>query len=125
MSVWTAEELDRIGNADELGIAALRSDGSLRTPTTVWVVRSGDDLYVRSYRGPEGAWYRGTKARREGSIRVPGLDKDVAFVAETDPDTNARIDRAYRTKYRRYGAQYVDPMIAAPARVTTTKLVPR
>jgi Uncharacterized protein conserved in bacteria (DUF2255) len=50
MSNWIAEELDAIGEADELQIAVLRADGSLRPYTTIWVVRVGDDLYVRSYR---------------------------------------------------------------------------
>ncbi len=48
MMAWTDEELDRIGNAQELEIAALRADGTLRGPVTIWVVREGDDLYVRS-----------------------------------------------------------------------------
>ena len=39
MSNWTAEELDVIGAADELQIAALRPEGSLRPYTTIWVVR--------------------------------------------------------------------------------------
>jgi hypothetical protein len=50
-TAWSAEELDRIGAADELDIAALRRDGTLRTPTTIWVVRSGDDLQGAKHRG--------------------------------------------------------------------------
>ena len=45
MHDWTAEELE---------IAASRPDGSLHRFTTIWVVRVGDDLYVRSYRGRNG-----------------------------------------------------------------------
>jgi hypothetical protein len=48
MTTWTNEELDKIGNAEELRIASLRSDGTLREPVIIWVVRVGDDLYVRS-----------------------------------------------------------------------------
>src|SRR5262245_56951209 len=123
-TTWTTEELDRIGTSDEMSIAALREDGSLRSPTTIWVVRDGDDLYVRSFRGSQGGWYQGTKVRHEGHIRAGGLDKDVTFVDVIDPDVNARIDEAYRIKYHDHGAQYVDPMVAASARATTTKLVP-
>ena len=49
----------------------------------------------------------------------------VGFAAETDDGVNGRIDAAYRTKYRRHGGRYVDPMVAAMARATTIKLVPR
>ena len=48
MTAWTSDELDKIGAADELELASLRRDGTLRKPVTVWVVRRGD-LYVRSY----------------------------------------------------------------------------
>lgn len=124
MTAWTSDELDRIGRADELKIASLRGDGTLRKPVTIWVVRDGDDLYVRSGYGRSAAWFRGTEERREGHIQAWGVEKDVLFV-DADPAVNDRIDDAYRTKYRRYGAQYVDPMVAPEARSTTIKLLPR
>jgi hypothetical protein len=58
-------------------------------------------------------------------IEAGGVGKDVTFVAETDEDVNDRIDAAYRTRYRRHGGRYVDPMVAPTARATTLKLVPR
>jgi hypothetical protein len=124
MTTWASEELDTIGRADELQIAPRRGDGTLRKGVTIWVVRHGDDLYVRSWRGRGGAWFRAAQARPEGHIRAGGVNKDVAFVEETDPDINDQIDAAYRTKYRRY-ASYVPPMISPDARTTTLKLVPR
>ena len=51
MTKWTSEELTKIGTAEELRIASLRRDGTLRNPVTIWVVRLGDDLYVRSANG--------------------------------------------------------------------------
>jgi hypothetical protein len=125
MSRWTSSELDKIGTAEELEIAPVRRDGTLSKPVTIWVVRIGDDLYVRSYKGGGGAWFRAAQARHKGQIRAGGVEKDVTFVEETDPGINAEIDTAYRTKYSCYSAQYVDPMVAAEARATTMKLVPR
>ncbi len=125
MTAWKSDELDRIGNAEELQVAGRRSDGTLREPVTIWVVREGDDLFVRSFRGRAGRWYRGTQASHEGHIRSGGVDKDVRFVAENDEELNAGIDAAYRTKYRGYEPAMVDPMLAAPARATTMRLEPR
>src|SRR5690242_13278162 len=45
---WSADELERIGAAEELQLASRRPDGSLRPFVTIWVVRAGDDVYVRS-----------------------------------------------------------------------------
>jgi hypothetical protein len=124
MTTWTSDELNRIGSADELQIASLRRDGALRKPVTIWVVRHGDDFYVRSAYGRTAAWFRGTQLRHEGHIKAGSVDKDVIFV-DADPALNDQIDAAYRSKYRRYGARWVDPMVAPEARSATIKLVPR
>jgi hypothetical protein len=124
MTTWTSDELNRIGGADELEIASLRRDGTLRKTVTIWVVRLGDDLYVRSGYGRTAAWFRGTQVRHEGRINAGGIEKDVAF-EDADPAVGDQIDAAYRNKYRRHGAQYVNPIVAPEARATTIKLVPR
>jgi hypothetical protein len=124
MTRWTADELDKIAAAEELAIAPARRDGTLRGPTTIWVVRVGDDLYVRSWRGRTSTWFRGVQERHEGHIHAGGVDKDVTFVDAND-SINDAVDAAYRTKYRRYADNYVPPMLNAQARATTLKLVPR
>ncbi|MBV9680502.1 MAG: DUF2255 family protein [Solirubrobacterales bacterium] len=123
MTTWTGDELDKIGTAEELRITSFRRDGTLRKPVTIWVVRHGDGLYVRSGYGLTAAWYRATQARRDGRIEAGGIEKDVAF-ADADPALNDQIDAAYRAKYYRHGAQYVDAMVTPEARSTTIKLVP-
>ena len=125
MSGWTPGELARIAQADELDLASQRRDGSLRDPVTMWVVRDGEDLYVRSMHGRAGAWFRGTQTRRQGHIRSGGVDRDVTFAIDTDPALNDRIDTAYRDKYRRFGDRIVGTVINAASRESTIKLVPR
>ncbi len=125
MTTWTPDELTAIGDADELQIAPARDDGRLRDPVTIWVVRSDDALYIRSYRGTGSSWYRGAQVRHEGRISAGGVDKDVTFAPVTDPGVNDQVDAAYRVKYRRYGGTYVDSIVAPGAREATFKLVPR
>jgi hypothetical protein len=125
MTAWTSDELTKIGAAEELQIATLRPDGTLRKPVTIWIVRHGDDLYVRSVNGRTAAWFRGTQARHEGQIRAAGVEKDVTFVEETDPTINDQIDTVYRTKYRRYAASIISSIVSPEARSATIKLVPR
>lgn len=121
---WTRDELDRIGGVDEMQIASLRRDGTLRTPVIVWVVRHGDDLYVRSVNGRTAAWFRGAQTRHEGHIRAGGVEKDVTFV-DTDDGIADALDAAYRAKYRRYAARIVGSIVSPQARAATLKLVPR
>ncbi len=67
MTTWTSDELDKIGKAEELQIASLRRDGTLRNPVTIWVVRLGDDLYVRSVNGRTAAWFAARKCATKGT----------------------------------------------------------
>lgn len=124
MTSWTDEELSTIAAADELEIAALQRDGALRRPVTVWVVRHGDDLYVRSVNGRMAPWFRGTQVRHQGRIWAGGVEKDVTFVEAEDGMAN-RLDAVYRTKYRRYAASIVDSIVSPEARAAALKLVPR
>ena len=126
MITWTSDELNRIGTAEEMEIASLRDDGTLQSPRTIWVVRHGDDLYIRSVYGRTSAWFRGTQTRHEGHIRAGGVSKDVTFVEVDASDTiNEQIDAAYRTKYRRYAASIISSIVTPEARSATLKLVPR
>lgn len=124
MNPWTNDELNKIGRAEELLIASLRSDGALRKPVIIWVVRVGDDLFVRAANGPTSTWFRNAQVRHEGRIQAGGIEKDVAFVEESDPGINDKIDAAYRAKYGRY-PQFVAPMVTPEVRATTIKLAPR
>src|SRR5437588_6660257 len=98
MTAWTADELTRIGSAEELQIASVRPDSTLRKPVTIWVVRSGDGLYVRSVKGPAGLWFRGAQEKHQGRIRAGGVEKDVTFV-DAEQNISDEGDAAYRAKY--------------------------
>ena len=125
MTTWTSDELNKIGNAEELQIASLRRDGTLRNPVTIWVVRVGDDLYVRSVNGRGSAWFHGVQSRHEGQIRAGGIVKDASFVEEPDLAINDQIGAAYASKYRRYAASIISQINGSEARAATIKLVPR
>jgi hypothetical protein len=124
MSAWTGDELGRIGAAEELQLASLRRDGTRCPSVTMWVVRAGDDLYVRSAYGPDNLWFRRAKASGAGRIRAGGLELDVTF-AEPAPGVHAAIDAAYHSKYDRYGPSIVGSVVGPDAEAVTIRLVPR
>src|SRR5437016_13847559 len=98
MMRWSSDQLDKVGRAEEVQIASVRSDATLRKPVTVRVVGHGDDLYVRSVRGPSGSWFRGVQEKHEGRIRAGGAQQDVT-VAEADHAINDEVDAASQVKY--------------------------
>jgi hypothetical protein len=125
MTTWTNDELTKIGTAEELEIASLRADNTLRKPVTIWVVRCGDDLYVRSVNGRGSGWFSGTQVRHEGHITAGGVSKNIAFVdVDSNDNIHEQIDAAYRTKYRRYAASIINSTLTPKARSATIKLLP-
>ena len=123
MTAWSADELNRIGDADELQIASRRPDGSLRRLTTIWVVRQGDDIYVRAAYGPGTGWYRHAHTAGEGRIRAGGIERDVTF-EEPGADVDDALHQAYHAKYDRYGARMVAPVVSDESARLTLRIVP-
>lgn len=121
---WSDDQLRRVGQATELDLASRRSDGSLRPYVTMWVVRAGDDLYVRSAYGPENPWYRRAMASGSGRIRAAGVEADVTFGTAAD-DAQAAIDAAYHAKYDTYGPRLVGSVVGPDAHRVTVRLVPK
>jgi hypothetical protein len=123
MTSWPAEALRRIAEADDLHIAPLRDDGvTFGTPTWIWSVALGGDLYVRAYHGQRSRWYQAALRQKTGRITAAGLTSAVDFVP-VEGAVNDRIDDAYRAKYR--GNPYLDSMIGDRARSATIKITPR
>ncbi len=125
MTTWSTQELERIEGHDELGIASSRPDGTLRPSITIWFVRSGDELYVRSAYGPENGWFRRALTSREGRIRVGSWERDVAFEVPDDPSLDDRLHQAYHAKYDRYGPVIVGTVVSDTAASCTLRVVPR
>jgi hypothetical protein len=125
MPTWTRDQLSRIGGSEEVDLAPRRPDRSQRKGVTVWLVRVGDDLYVRSaVRGRDAAWYRAVQQTHDGRISGGGVETDVQFV-DAPPELNDGVDVAYRSKYRRYAGRILNSCLSPEARSTTLRVVPR
>jgi len=123
-AAWKGDDLARIGDAEEVEISVRRRDGTLRDPVTVWIVRAGDELYVRSaVKGRDAAWYRAVQDTHEGRISGGRVERDVRF-ADADPALNDEVDAAYRSKYRRYAGRILNSCLTPAARSTTLRIVP-
>jgi hypothetical protein len=122
---WNPADLDKVGGATELDLAARRTDDTLSRFTTMWVVRAADSLFVRSAYGPDGAWYRRALRHGRGRIRASGVERDVALDHLTPDDPlHAEIDNAYHAKYDRYGPQIVGTVVGPDAASVTLRLDP-
>ncbi|WP_043497290.1 DUF2255 family protein [Georgenia sp. SUBG003] len=124
MTSWTHDELERVGDARELQVASRRPDGTLRRYVTIWHVRSGDAVYIRSAHGPDNGWFRRAMAAGTGRIRSGGVERDVTFEL-ADPGVRHDVDAAYHAKYDRYGPAPVGAVTGPDVLQTTLRVMPR
>jgi hypothetical protein len=123
MGTWSKDELQQIATNDDLHISPFREDGvTYGTPTWIWSVAVGEELFVRAYNGQTSRWYQAAIRQKAGRIIAAGMTKEVTLEPVNDT-RNDRIDDAYREKYK--GSPYLSPMIGARARAATLRVVPR
>jgi|SRR3954447_6293497 len=123
MTTWTSQQLRTIAGADEIGISSRRPDGTVRPYVTIWAVRAGDDIYIRSAHGSDNPWYRRALASGTGRIRVGGIEQDVMFSQDVVHD-HKDIDAAYHQKYDQYGAAIVGAVVGEDVYGVTLRVLP-
>jgi hypothetical protein len=122
MTAWTPRDARAITSPQEVQVMPRRQDGSLRSPTTIWVVGDGDRIFIRSTNGRTAAWFRAAIGSGSGQIVAHGTAYDVVFT-EADDDDLAAVDAAYRAKYGRY-ASIVDHLEEDGPRAATLQVHP-
>ena len=60
-----------IGDATELEVSSTQGDGTLRAFVTIWGVRVGDAIYVRSAHGSGNGWFRRAKSSGRAAGSAP------------------------------------------------------
>lgn len=118
---WEASIVDEIATVQEVTVVVPAPDREpIRVP--IWAVAVDGRLYVRSWKGETGLWYRRARRVGTGAVATSTAEHPVHFVPVSDADLDAAIDRAYLTKYA--GTRYARAMIEPPAAGTTLRLDP-
>jgi hypothetical protein len=118
---FSQADLELLDRAEEIDIETRRRAGDTQR-TTIWVVVDGGVPYIRSVRGPDGAWYRQIKANPQAVIHVNGRTLGTKAVPATDADSIERVSGALRRKYG--NTQSTRSMLVDKTLDTTLRLEP-
>ena len=88
----------------------------------IWVVVDGEDVFVRSYLGQRGRWYREIR-QRPGALIVGRRRIPVRAILADDESSKRRTSTALRRKYARSGSS-LESMLKASVLDTTLRLEP-
>ena len=109
--------LDR---SNEVDIETRSPKGTVHA-VPIWVVVDGDDVFIRTYRGPKSRWYRELLAG-PGALVVNGKRIPIRAIAARDSASVKRASDGYRKKYRKGSS--LDSMLVPPVLPTTLRLEP-
>ena len=114
-------DLAAIATAKEVDIET-RSTAGVTHRTIIWIVERDGAVYVRSYKGLDGRWYREALADPGVAIHVDGRRVAARAVPATDPASVEACSEGLRAKYRRSAS--LDAMLVDDVLPTTLRLVP-
>lgn len=95
---FAADELAALTAAEEIEIETQAPDGPVHR-ATIWAVVDGDEVFVRSYLGPDARWYREALANPAVALHVAGRRLPATAIPATDPDSVERVSAGFRAKY--------------------------
>jgi hypothetical protein len=112
-------------------LRALRAEKEVRIRTekhpdnavVIWIVVADDEVFVRSFRGPRGRWYRDLAAGGPATLEWSGLRVPVQAGPAKDAGSVERVSREFLGKYRT--SSYAQAMVQPDTLPTTLRLEPR
>ena len=121
---FDADTLKLWERTPEIEIETSRGGGAPVHRTVIWIVVDGNDVYVRSVRGPAGRWYRELSANPRGAVHAGGKRVAVQAHAASDPATVARVGELYRQKYEKRWPGPTASVLREEVLPTTLRLTP-
>ena len=120
MTNFDANTLRELRDVQEV---AIRTEKHPKSAVVIWVVVADDEVFVRSWRGAEGRWYRDLAAGGPATLEFARRQLAVQALPATDQAAVARASREFLRKYQR--STHAQEMVRSETLPTTLRLEPR
>jgi hypothetical protein len=120
MAKFDADTLRELRDVRELRI---RTGKHPKTAVVIWIVVADDEVFVRSWLGNKGRWYRDLAAGGPATLEFGAHRLAVQAFPASDPDTVARVSREFLRKYQ--PSSHAQEMVRSEIVPTTLRLEPR
>jgi hypothetical protein len=120
MTNFDADTLRALRDIHEV---AIRTEKHPKSAVVIWVAVADDEVFVRSWRGTAGRWYKDLVAGGPATLEFAGRSLAVQAIPASEPAAITRASREYLRKYQTnsHAPEMVRPEILA----TTLRLEPR
>ena len=117
---FAADTLRELRDVQEV---AIRTEKHPKSAVVIWVVVADDEVFVRSWRGAKGRWYRDLAAGGPATLEFAGRQLAVQAIPANDQAAVARASREFLRKYQR--STHAQEMVRSETLPTTLRLEPR
>ena len=124
MDRWSPELLALLHDLKEVDIETAADDGRTTHRAIIWVVVDEGEVFIRSWKGERGRWYREIRARPEAVLHAGGQSVSVHAEPAIDADSVRRVSDALRAKYGRGSPESTAGMLLPATLPTTLRLLP-
>ena len=116
-------DADTLRDLHEVREVRIRTDKHPRNAVVIWVAVADGEVFVRSWLGSKGRWYKDLAAGGPATLEFAGRRLAVQAVPANEPDAIARTSREILKKYR--SSSHAQEMVRAEILPTTLRLEPR
>jgi hypothetical protein len=120
MANFDADTLRELGDVRELRI---RTEKHPKTAVVIWIVVPGDEVFVRSWLGARGRWYRDLATGGPATLEFAGRRIEVQAVPASDDASIARASAEFLRKYQ--PSSHAREMVRSEILSTTLRVEPR
>src|SRR5260370_41529909 len=93
-------EADTLSDLRDIKEVTIRTEKHPDSAVVIWVVVTDDEVFVRSFRGTKGRWYRDLATCGPATLEFAGRRLSVQAMPANNPAAIERASHAYLDKYR-------------------------
>jgi hypothetical protein len=116
-------DADTLRELRDLQEVAIRTEKHPKSAVLIWVVVADGEVFVRSWRGAKGRWYRDLAAGGPATLELTGRRLAVQAFPASDQAAVAQASREFLRKYQR--SSHAQEMVRSETLPTTLRLEPR
>ena len=108
---------------DDVQEPVIRTERHPKSPIVIWVVVADGEVFVRSWLGVRGRWYKDLAQGGLATLEFDGRRVPVQAIPAGNPDAIARTSREILKKYAK--SSHAQEMVRGEILETTLRLEPR
>jgi hypothetical protein len=120
MTKFDADFMNALRDVQEF---VIRTGKHPQSGVVIWVVVADNEVFVRSWRGVKGRWYRDLEKGGPAALEFGGRRLAVQAIPASDPDSVTKASREFLTKYQT--SSHAREMVRSEILATTLRLEPR